>query len=586
MAEPIVDVQGGGGQRRRPKPAIIPPEREGLRIGLSIAGSVLTAIIGYYVMLPALNLKAMEFYYYLALVGGSFIAFMFLLSGASAKPEYGPYVRKKTMPVVIALLVVALFFGVAWVISSPFFQAKKYASLIGIDNNASFTEDIAEPNFSEIPKIDEAGAKVLANRAMGDLADDVSQFTMSETTTQINYKGKPVRVVTLNYASIIKWLTNTSQGLPGYIIVDMANEEQDMVLLENRIRYSDAEHFGKKITRHLRFQYPTYMFGIPTFEIDDEGNPYWIAPRIDKTIGLLGGEDVISIVLVDAVTGECSEHSLEAVREDTQLQWIDRIYAASLLDVQFNYAGKYIGGFWNSFLGQKNVWQTTTGTDFTYLSKDGDVYLYTGVSSVTGDKSIIGFILVNQRTKEAKHYNVKGASESSAQEAAQGLVQAQGYTATAPLLINFSGQPTYFLSLKDASGVRQGYSLINVAYFSTVKVWAASLEECTGQYVTALQKNGVNATAPEVPEEPDVTPDDGGNGDEINTVTGVISDIRTAVVNGNTNYYIALEDPEVYYSITAGESSLAVLLAKGDTVTITFKAAGGAFVKASAVARP
>ena len=39
----------------------------------------------------------------------------------------------------------------------------------------------------------------------------------------------------------------------------------------------------------LRFQYPTMMFSTPEFEINEEGHPFWIAPRVVKRIGLFGG---------------------------------------------------------------------------------------------------------------------------------------------------------------------------------------------------------------------------------------------------------------------------------------------------------
>ena len=46
------------------------------------------------------------------------------------------------------------------------------------------------------------------------------------------------------------------------------------------------------------------MFDNVNFEIDETGTPYWICPRIEKTIGLFGGTDVHGAVLVNAVTGE------------------------------------------------------------------------------------------------------------------------------------------------------------------------------------------------------------------------------------------------------------------------------------------
>ena len=97
--------------------------------------------------------------------------------------------------------------------------------------------------------LDDAAAAALANRALGDLSsiNKVSQFELSGKFTQINYKNSPVRVTTLAYGDIFKWLKNTSTGFPGYIVVDMVTQKADLVLLEDGsyIRYSTEEHFGK-----------------------------------------------------------------------------------------------------------------------------------------------------------------------------------------------------------------------------------------------------------------------------------------------------------------------------------------------------
>jgi len=580
MSEPI-QVDAGGRRSRGPKPIVIPPERAGLRIVLSILGALVTAAVAYYVMLPPLNFKAQEFYMYIGLVFASFIAFLFLLCQASAKPEYAPYVKSKSTIPFVVILVTALFFAIAWVLSSPFVHARRYSQIMPVSEDVNFAQDMPEANFAAIPRLDETAATAVAERTLGALADYVSQFTISANNTLIYYQGKPVRVVGLGYADVIKWLTNTRDGLPGYVIVDMANERSEFVRLENKIRYTDTEHFGKLLKRHLRFNFPTYMFGIPNFEIDDEGNPFWIAPRMDKTIGLLGGEDIIGIVIVDAVTGECTEYDIGTVRTDPALQWIDRVYTASLLTTQYNFHGKYAGGFWNSLLGQRGVKMTTDG--FSYIAKDDDTFMYSGVTSATADDSIIGFILVNQRSKQANFYKMEGATESSAKAAAEGLVSAYEWEAAWPLLINLSGQPTYFQSLKDKSNVVQGYSMVNVAQYNKIKVWGKTLAECTNNYIQLLRDNGVDVSGP-VPPAPENPGDPATNPDGTASVTGAISDIiRDIVINGNTTFFIQLDGAGPYYSIAVARAPGIVLLGKGETVTIDFTAAPGDIMQATAV---
>ncbi|MBQ6543309.1 MAG: hypothetical protein IJL77_02875, partial [Clostridia bacterium] len=363
----------------------------------------------------------------------------------------------------------------------------------------------------------------------------------------------------------------------------------------NKIRYSPAEHFNKLLKRHLRFDYPTYLFADATFEIDDEGNPYWICARLDNTIGLFGGTDVIGAVVVKANSpdGESKYYTVEELKNDPELQWIDRVYDANLIVRQYDYYGRYRGGFWNSILGQKNVINTTSG--YNYIAKDDDVWMYTGVTSVTADQSIIGFVLVNQRTKEAVYYNVTGGTEASAQSAAEGRVKDLGYTATFPLLLNIGGEPTYFLSLKDVSSgssIVQQYALINVKQYNNNKMGAngRDLAECLSIYKSALESTGIKVdinpedvvdvatkedeTDSQSGAQTDTNTDKPAAADGEGTASGKVTDIRTAVISGESVYYIKLDSGDAYYSVSASKSQDVIILNKGDSVTVKFSGSG------------
>lgn len=578
--DPIkVDFSKKDGGRK--KDVVIPPEKAALKIVLSLLCSAVFAGILFYFMLPALNFKSYDLYIYLGAVVASYVVFNALFSNVFGKPEYVPYVKRRAIVpgIIIAVLLVAV--GVGYLVSCEFFRASSYSKIISVDTDSNFSEDIEEQtadSFSEIPKLDEDTAAQLAARALGALKDigSVSQFTIAPENSQINYQGKPYRVVPLQYADIIKWLVNTREGFPGYVMVNMADESTNFVeLKDGSIRYSAYEHFNKLLKRHLRFEFPTYLFADATFEVNDDGNPFWICARLDKTIGLFGGTDVIGIVLVDAVSGECIEYSMDQLKDDPNLQWIDRVYDSDLIVQQYNYYGKYQKGFWNSLLGQKDVIKTTDG--YNYIAKNDDVWMYTGVTSVTSDQSIIGFVLVNQRTKEADFYNVTGGTEYSAQQAAEGRVMDLGYTATFPLLLNIGGEPTYFLSLKDPKNqIVQQYALINVANYNNNKmgVTGTDLSKCLASYIESLKDKGITV---------DINPDDvvtpGTNEDKTPdttklTASGTIADIRTAVMGGESYYYIKLDSNEAYFAIAASKDEGVVILNRGDSVTVTYSGEG------------
>lgn len=578
--DPIkVDFSKKDGGRK--KDVVIPPEKAALKIVLSLLCSAVFAGILFYFMLPSLNFKSYDLYIYLGAIVASYVVFNALFSNVFGKPEYVPYVKRRAIVpgIIIAVLLVAV--GIGYLFSCEFFRASSYSKIISVDTDSNFSEDVEEQtadSFSEIPKLDEDTAAQLAARALGALKDigSVSQFTIAPENSQINYQGKPYRVVPLQYADIIKWLVNTREGFPGYVMVNMADESTNFVeLKDGSIRYSAYEHFNKLLKRHLRFEFPTYLFADATFEVNDDGDPFWICARLDKTIGLFGGTDVIGIVLVDAVSGECIEYSMDQLKDDPNLQWIDRVYDSDLIVQQYNYYGKYQKGFWNSLLGQKDVIKTTDG--YNYIAKNDDVWMYTGVTSVTSDQSIIGFVLVNQRTKEADFYNVTGGTEYSAQQAAEGRVMDLGYTATFPLLLNIGGEPTYFLSLKDPKNqIVQQYALINVANYNNNKmgVTGTDLSKCLASYIESLKEKGITV---------DINPDDvvtpGTNEDKTPdtsklTASGTIADIRTAVMGGESYYYIKLDSNEAYFAIAASKDEGVVILNRGDSVTVTYSGEG------------
>ena len=423
-----------------------------------------------------------------------------------------------------------------------------------------------EISYDQIPMLDANSATKLGNRKLGELADMVSQFEVADDYTQINYQGRPVRVTPLRYGDIIKWLNNRADGLPAYLLIDMVTQNVEVIRLDEGIHYTTAEHFSRNLYRHLRFHYPTYMFDEPAFEIDETGDPWWVCPRVSHTIGLFGGRDIIGAVLVNAVTGESAYYKTGDVPN-----WVDHVYTAELIMQQYDYHGAYVNGFINSLFGQRDVTVTTEG--YNYIAIGDDVYMYTGVTSVVSDESNIGFILSNQRTKETRFYLVAGAKEYSAMDSAQGQVQQMKYTATFPLLLNISDQPTYFMALKDAAELVKMYAMVNVSQYQIVAT-GDTVAQCEANYRRILAEKGlVSADDADLPLT--------GQSE----VTGVLEDIRSAVVDGNTLYYLHLTGDEHYYVISAAQQPEVVIYNTGDRVTIRFADGEGTILTADSVTR-
>lgn len=452
------------------------------------------------------------------------------------------WVLKKycTIPAFICVgLVAAVLVGN--IFSSVILRADTYSKILPVAEG-DFAADVKEISYNQIPMLDKTSAQRLGDRKLGELSDLVSQFTVVNDYTQMNYKNQPVRVATLAYGDLFKWFGNRAHGIPAYLLIDMVSQNVELMRIEEGIKYTNAEHFSRNLYRHLRFNYPTYMFDTPHFEIDDNGHPYWICPKIEKTILPFGGLDVNGAVIVDAVTGECTYY------EDVP-KWVDQVYSAELIIMQYDYHGQYSGGFINSLFGQKGVTVTTEG--YNYIAQDDDVYVYTGITSVTGDESNIGFILCNQRTKEARYYPCAGAEEFSAMDSAQGVVQHLQYSATFPLLLNIAEHPTYFMALKDNAQLVKMYAMVNVQMYNIVAT-GSTVAECELEYIRLLNQNGL------VDEVPNVT----------KGIEGAVRDIRVAVIDGTSVYYLLLDGNASYYAVSAAESKNVVLVNTGDRVRI------------------
>ena len=538
----------------RPKKERKPIGTPAARTAINLAVTLLFAAVYYYVVLPAINLKTAEFYTFFVLLAVVYCVCAVITSGfqGTGAKGYFKFVKKQCkVPffLTVGLLAVAL---VGSIISWEVFRAADYRDLLTVEEG-DFAAEVEEISFDQIPMLDSASAKKLGNRKLGELADMVSQFEVADDYTQINYKGRPVRVTPLRYGDIIKWFNNRADGLPAYLVIDMVTQNVEVHRLEDGIRYTTAEHFGRNLYRYLRFHYPTYLFDEPAFEIDEQGNPYWVCPRISRTIGLFGGTDIIGAVLVDAVSGECTYYEVDDVP-----QWVDHVYTANLIIQQYDYHGTYVNGFINSLFGQRDVTVTTDG--YNYIAIGDDVYMYTGITSVVSDESNIGFILSNQRTKETHFYSVAGAEEYSAMDSAQGQVQQMKYEATFPLLLNISDQPTYFMALKDAAGLVKMYAMVNVSQYQIVAT-GNTVAECESNYRVMLARNNLISA-----DDTEVQPSDQQE------VTGVIAEIRSAVIEGNTWYYLRLEQGDVYYAVSSADQRSAALLSVGDTVRVQYMA--------------
>ena len=519
---------------------------------ISIILVALITFVLWYLMLPPLNLHSPLFWTFLFLVG-IVVLLVFgihsfekmngielLLKGVKVKND-GSHILSKVvfgMVLMLVLLVVINLFH------SPIFQSKKYASRIVVDSTHTFTDDIALVDFTKTPLLDKDSSQKLGDRIMGQATEWVSQFYVSDLYTQINYNDQIIRVTPIEYDGLFKYFANHQDGIKGYITVDSVNGASELVTMDKGMKYMPSAFFFENLTRKLRIEYPATIFDEANFEIDNEGNPYWIVPTVSYTaVGLR--KEITGVVILDPITGDSKKYGLDEIPS-----WVDHVYSADLIIEQMDDWGEYGGGFINSIFGQKNVVNTTEG--YNYLVMDDDVYLYTGITSVSSDESNLGFILSNLRTKETHYYIAPGAEEYSAMASAEGLVQEKNYKSSFPLLINLNGKPTYLLSLKDNAGLVKMYAFVDVADYQRVVVSDSSL----GIEVAAKKFMGEESAS--------------YREDELEETVITIQSIVNAVIDGNTYYYIVDINNQSYAASIKVNQNLLPFLKSGDKVRVFY----------------
>ncbi|WP_455089452.1 hypothetical protein [Peptoanaerobacter stomatis] len=511
---------------------------------ITITLLILFVAISYYVLLVPINLRSAQFYSYVLFIL-CLLTFIFFIDSLFNKKSRIIY---KTSIKLIVIIIVALVLSNLY--SSPILQAKKYAMLIKKQEGV-FETDVKSADFNKLPVVDRDMAIKLGARKMGEMGTLVSQYDIDETYSQICVKGKPLRVTPLVYADTIKWFLNKSNGIPYYINIDMVTQNSTLVKLSSPIKYSLSDKFSRNLYRHIRFGYPTAIISQINFEIDEDGKPYFIASVVEPTIGILGGEDVKAVIVINASTGEMKKYNTDEVPT-----WIDRVYPAELIIKQLTDNGQYERGFINSKVKQEGVTKPTEG--YNYITMGEDIYLYTGITSVLSDESNIGFVFVNMRTKETKFYPVSSAEEFSVMESAAGAVQEKAYKATFPILINLYNRPTYFMALKDDAKLTKMYSLVDAQSYQKVAV-GNTIQETVDNYRKITTDIAIEST-------------------DIISKEIVVEDVKSVVVDGNTVFYIKVEGEDKIYTAPIDVDATLAFVKQGDILNVFGNDAESTFI--------
>lgn len=451
--------------------------------------------------------------------------------------------------------------GLTWCIIVPafttwsVFHASEYRNLIGNVQEGTFSTETSPVDITQVRTVDQALAARLAEKRLGEDTALGSQVNVGTMRIQ-EVRGELYWVGPLDHSGFFKWWSN-SRGTPGYMMVSATNERDVRLVQEVGeqkifLKYNNNCYFGNHLPRYLyQHGYMTRGLDDYTFEIDDDGHPYWVVTLYEKKVGF-GGEDAVGVAVVDATNGDISEYTTANAPA-----WIDRIQPESFVVDQLNDWGRYVHGWWNP--SNRDMLKATPGTSLVY-GEDGKSYWYTGITSVGADEGTVGFVLVDTRTKEARLYRQAGATETAARGSAQGAVQEKGYVATFPILYNVSGVPTYFTTLKDNAGLVKMMAWISVEDYNVVGV-GENVREALREYRRKLMSRG-NDLAPDSTVE-----------------RQAIEALVARIGRDGSNFYFLLEEKQEKLFVASPDlSNEIVMTLPGDRVRIEYDEGGNELV--------
>lgn len=451
----------------------------------------------------------------------------------------------------LSVVVLCYLFVLPFFTSAAIFHNQAYKQLIGkVANGEKIANHIAPISIDEIRVVDEDLAHLLGEKVLGTQPALGSQVELGEFCIQ-KVNNKLYWVAPLLHSGFFKWMSNP-EGTPGYVMVSATNE-RDVKLVQTinnvplKIKYQSNAYFQSNLHRFVYMNgYATVGMKDFSFEIDDNGNPFWIITKFDKKIGF-SGNDANGVIVVDAQTGAIQDYSISK-----SPLWIDRVQPISFIEDQLNDWGEYVHGYWN--FSNSDKLQITEGLTLVY-GKDNKSYWYTGLTSVGKDESSVGFVLVDTRTKETTFYKQGGATENAAQSSAQGKVQEKGYSASLPIPYNINGIPTYVMTLKDEGGLVKMFAMVAISDYTIVGV-GNTIREALMSYknVYNMADNKINP----------------GSQSDKKSLQSVITRIQNDVKNGNSFYYFTTKDyPNIFVGSSQLSSQLPVTLV-GDSIKISF----------------
>ncbi|WP_078592462.1 hypothetical protein [Evansella clarkii] len=486
--------------------------------------------------------------YYLPIIGISLMADNILAFSVKKTFRRQPAV----MGASVGLVILAGFI-VFWVIQPLFLADAKYDIAGGEEVTIEEMQPVNEANIPVVPR---SYAEYRSDVMMGQL-DNPAFYNLGKTRIQ-RVDETLFWITPIEYDGLFRWYR--SDAAPGYIAVNAENSRAEPQLVLTEMKYVPSAFFHENLERHVRAQYPDILMLDTTFEVDGDGDPYYIISYGHYTEFRRVAE-VDGIVIVDPATGEMENYAKEEAPD-----WVNRIYPPHIAEERNHWFGVYKSGIINRFFAREGLTEPTQwGADDAVtgvVDRELQQNWFTDHMRLRGEgeasRSMVGFTMFDARTGELNYYRDASGSLNgrTAMDLAERTFRRDDYVAGTPTLYNIYDNYTWVVPLMDRNAVLRQIMLVN-ARSENVYGYGETKAEAFRAYQLSLSGAGDDDAQP------------GAVGDVIE-LTATVERVYKWDREDNVTVRLLLEGEDRIYTVNASSYPRAVFIEEGDEVTITF----------------
>ena len=272
--------------------------------------------------------------------------------------------------------------------------------------------------------------------------------------------GRLVWVAPLEFRDAVKWFLRRSS--PGVIVVSAENPNASAELrLRSDMKFIPSALLNDNLRRHVYMRYGFEQILEQTLQLDEHGDPQYLVTLGRPTIGW-SGQRVTAVVIVDPATGAMRR----VARADfaSLPPWVSRVVPPDLALAYNVWFGRYVHGWWNARLGERDVHLPARDEVFGLLAGSKFVWFVDHTSPAASDASMTGFTYMDTVTGAMTYYTASGgefSSQGAERAVASNPIVRQGkLLATQPILSNLYGVNTWIVPLVADSGKYQSLALV------------------------------------------------------------------------------------------------------------------------------